>query len=187
MAKYSKEKTEECAGWVRENGLIEYGGARLKDFCAFFRIDTQTYYRWMQNADFAEAIKNAREDFKKKLSRDIAVSLAKAATGYQYEQVETVAVPDVDGNPVVRQQRRIKKDVQPNVAAAIFLLTNIDPEHYQNRQTQDIRASIGRQNDPEGKFAGLPEDVLFDIADKLQAEEYKLALKEKGEHATGWN
>lgn len=157
------------------------------DFCAFFHIDTQTYYRWMQKADFAEAIKNAREDFKKKLSRGIAKSLAKAATGYRSEQVETLAVPDADGKLVVRQQRRIEKEVPPNVAAAIFLLTNIDPEHYQNRQTQDIRASIDRQKDSEEKFASLPEDVLFDIADKLQAEEYKRTLKEKGEHATGWN
>ena len=28
--------------------------------------------------------------------------------------------------------------IQPNMGAAIFLLTNLDPEHYQNRQKSDI-------------------------------------------------
>ena len=27
---------------------------------------------------------------------------------------------------------------QPNVGAAIFLITNLDPEHYQNRQSNNL-------------------------------------------------
>ena len=34
--------------------------------------------------------------------------------------------------------KRKKIHVQPNIGAAIFLLTNLDPEHYQNRQRNDI-------------------------------------------------
>ena len=39
MAKYSKEMITACADWVRENGLMDYGGATLTDFCAHFSFD----------------------------------------------------------------------------------------------------------------------------------------------------
>lgn len=60
MAYNLKEMTEMCSKWVAENGLMEHGGARLKDFCAHFGIDSQTYYRWLENADFADAIKKGK-------------------------------------------------------------------------------------------------------------------------------
>lgn len=37
MAKYSKEIVNKCADWVRMNGLMEYGGAKLKDFLSYFQ------------------------------------------------------------------------------------------------------------------------------------------------------
>lgn len=64
MAKFSNEKIRECANWVRENGLMEYGGAKVKDFCTAFRIDSRTYYRWMNNAVFADAIKKQKMNLK---------------------------------------------------------------------------------------------------------------------------
>lgn len=39
MAKYSKEMITACADWVRKNGLMDYGGATLTDFCAHFSFD----------------------------------------------------------------------------------------------------------------------------------------------------
>ena len=32
MAKYKKEKLKEIFEWVKEHGLMDYGGAMLKDF-----------------------------------------------------------------------------------------------------------------------------------------------------------
>lgn len=37
MAYNLKEMTEMCSKWVAENGLMEHGGARLKDFLRSFR------------------------------------------------------------------------------------------------------------------------------------------------------
>lgn len=81
MAKYNKEMVKQCAAWVQENGLIEYGGAKLKDFLTHFAIDQRTYYRWMEETEFAEAIKKAKLDFKNTLETDIVKSLANAAKG----------------------------------------------------------------------------------------------------------
>ena len=89
MAKFNDEMIQQCSDWVRENGLMEYGGAKLKDFCKRFGIDAQTYYNWMENSDFSNAIKKAKDDFKNGLERRIVSSMANAAIGYEYEQTST--------------------------------------------------------------------------------------------------
>ena len=45
MAKYNKDMVQACADWVRKNGLIDFGGATLTDFCKAMGIEDQTYYR----------------------------------------------------------------------------------------------------------------------------------------------
>lgn len=141
MAKFSEEMIRECAEWVRENGLMDYGGAKLMEFCENFRIDNKTYYAWMRNADFSEAIKKAKDDFKNSIKHDIVMSLAKAAKGYDYEEVRT-EYQYVKGKPQIKRQTTTRKDVAPNVGAAIFLLTNVDPETWKNRRSQDVSGDL---------------------------------------------
>lgn len=140
MAKLNANKIQECVDWVRENGLMDYGGARLKDFCAHFRIDDRTYYRWLKNADFADSIKKAKDDFKNNLEHDLVISLAKSAKGYDYEQT-TTEWTDANGKPKVKKQIKKNIHVEPNIGAAIFLLTNIAPEKWKNKRdnTMEIR------------------------------------------------
>lgn len=140
MAKYNAAKVAECEEWVREHGLIDYGGAKLKEFCEVMGIDNKTYYKWMQaKEEFWEAIKRAKELFKQNLTHDIAISLAKAAKGYDIEETEQEFRPDPNtGQPTPVKMKKKKIHVQPNVGAAIFLLTNLDPDHYQNKQKNDV-------------------------------------------------
>lgn len=139
--KFSKEKIQECADWVRENGLIEYGGAMLKDFCFHLNIDPQTYYNWMQNSDFSDSIKKAQNEFKSSLERDIVISMAKAAKGYDYEQISTEYV-DNEGKPKIKKQVKKNIYVEPNVGAGIFLLTNIAPDKWKNKQNTEHSGEI---------------------------------------------
>lgn len=122
-----------CADWVRKNGLIDFGGATLTDFCKVMGIDDQTYYRWLCKAEFAEAIKKAKEAFRGTLEKDIVDSLANSAKGYEYDQY-TTEYTDVNGKPKIKKQIKKNIRVEPNVGAAIFLLTNIAPERWKNRQ-----------------------------------------------------
>ena len=138
MAKYNKEMIKACADWVRENGLIDYGGATLTGFCAHFSIDTQTYYRWMYKSEFAEAIKKAKESFRERLEKDLVMSLAKAAKGYDYEQTMTEWT-DVNGKPRIKKQVKKNIHVEPNVGANIFLLTNIAPDRWKNKQDNNVK------------------------------------------------
>ena len=45
MAKFNEQIIRECELWVSENGLMEYGGAKLIDFCNVMGIGKSTYYR----------------------------------------------------------------------------------------------------------------------------------------------
>ena len=138
MAKYNKDMVQACAGWVRENGLIDFGGATLTDFCKVMGIDNKTYYAWMDKTEFSEAIKKAKEAFRDGLEKDIVKSLANAPKGYEYTQT-TTEFTDVNGQPRIKKQLKKNIRVEPNVGAAIFLLTNIAPERWKNRQQQDVR------------------------------------------------
>lgn len=140
-SKYSKAKVAECEEWVSKHGLTDYGGAMLKEYCREMGIDNKTHYHWLKvKDDYREAIERAKEHFKRTLSHDLTISLAEAAKGYDKEDIVTDYVPNPENpnQPTIRSMRKRKVHFPPNVGAAIFLLTNLDPEHYQNRQRNDI-------------------------------------------------
>ena len=134
-----------CADWVRKNGLIDFGGATLTDFCKAMGIEDQTYYRWLDKVEFVEAIKKAKEAFRSTLENDIVKSLANSAKGYEYEQY-TTEYTDVNGKPKIKKQVKKNIRVEPNVGAAIFLLTNIAPDRWKNKQ--DSNVSVKEDNEP---------------------------------------
>ena len=137
MAKYSKDMVQACADWVRKNGLIAFGGATLTDFCKAMGIEDQTYYRWLDKVEFVEAIKKAKEAFRITLENDIVKSLANSAKGYEYEQY-TTEYTDVNGKPKIKKQVKKNIRVEPNVGAAIFLVTNIAPDRWKNKQDSNV-------------------------------------------------
>ena len=143
MAKYNQKKIKQCEEWVAENGLMEYGGALMKDFCKHMDIDYKTYKTWLEREEFREAIERGKETFKSKLTYELSVSLSQAAKGGEYNKIkkhkEYRSNQDGTRGQLVKMvEDEEKVVVPPNVGAAIFLLTNLDPEHYQNRQKSDI-------------------------------------------------
>ena len=138
MAKYNKDMLQACADWVRKNGLIDFGGATLTDFCKAMGIEDQTYYRWLAKVEFVEAIKKAKSAFRSTLENDIVKSLANSAKGYEYEQY-TTEYTDVNGKPKIKKQVKKNIRVEPNVGAAIFLLTNIAPDRWKNKQDNNVK------------------------------------------------
>ena len=128
---------------MRENGLMDYGGAKLSEFCYAMDISRDTYYEWLSKPDFSDAIKKAKDDFKNTLQRDIEISLAKAAVGYTWEQVTTEIENDGKGKARLKKQIKRTMRVEPNVGAAIFLLTNLDPDKWKNTQRLEHTGSDG--------------------------------------------
>ncbi len=132
------QQTEE---WISANGLMDYGGAKLGEFIKTIGISYKSYYRWMGDyPEFKAAIESGKAEFKARLTTDLAASLAMVAKGYEREETEKEFKPNPK-NPKEPIQTKFKKKkvwYQPNVGAAIFLLTNLDPEHYQNKQNGEI-------------------------------------------------
>lgn len=128
MPKYNPEVVKQCEDWVRENGLIEYGGASLLSLCKHIGIDYQSFYNWMKKSEFSEIIKKAKEDFKNNLETDLVKSLARTAKGEEWDQ--TTIEYDKNGDEFRRTVKHVKE--KPNVGAAIFLLTNINPDTWSN-------------------------------------------------------
>ena len=139
MAKYGKEYDEAAFDYVSKNGLMDFGGAQLKDFVAHLGVDDKTCRRWVTRFPaFKDAIERGKAVFKKNLTQDLHLSLAMAAKGYEREEVEQQFRVGANGEPKPYQMRKTRKYYKPDIGAAIFLLTNLDPEHYQNRQRADI-------------------------------------------------
>lgn len=141
--KKSKELWARMGAWVEENGLIEDGGAKLKEFCAFFSINRDTYFEWMKNPDFSDIITRARETFRQNLEVEIVRSLAKAAVGYSYkEKHEKIIYEDNGkGQPMLKGKQNWNKEVSvaPNVQAATFLLSNINPEKWKRPDKHEVK------------------------------------------------
>lgn len=141
MAKYKTELVELAYDWVCEHGLMEFGGAQLQDFIKVLGVDDKTYRKWMlTHPEFKSAIDKGKAVFKQNLTHQLHTSLAEAAKGGEHEEVTTEYRPNAQNpnQPTITKMVKRKVYVGPNVGAAIFLLTNLDPEHYQNRQRTDV-------------------------------------------------
>lgn len=142
---FSNKKAKECEDWIAENGLMEHGGAKLKDYIKGVGISDQSHYNWQkQKPAYARAIESGKTRFKENLCRDLVKSLARAAKGYKFTEItkttESRPNPADDGTPIIIREVKQEKtiNVKSDVGAAIFLLCNLDPENYQNRQRNDI-------------------------------------------------
>lgn len=163
--KYNKVKIQECAAWVRIHGLMEHGGATLKDFCKAMDISQELYYQWMEKVEFLEAIQKAKEDFKATQEERLVESLMNSALGYEAEEKKTEYVSDENGNRRPKKQTVTKKHVQPNTGAAIFLLTNIAPERWKNKLNTEHSGEVQQglniivQNERQKELINRVEDL----------------------------
>lgn len=146
--KKSKELWQRMGAWVEENGLIEDGGASLKQFCAYFSISKETYSQWMKISDFSDLIKHARAYFRENLEREIVMSLAKAAKGYSYKSKhkKTIIEDNGFGKPLIKGEQQWEKEVnvEPNVQAATFLLSNINAEKWRRTDRHEVNVSADK-------------------------------------------
>lgn len=144
MTKYNDDMVKRCVAFVEENGLMNRGGATLKQFCEAMGIADNTYYEWSKKSEFSDAIKKAIKVNEAKLTIEVENSLRKKAVGgYTLKESKTTYESDAEGNPVVVGQVVTEKEQAPDTAAAIFILCNNAPDKWQQKQTTNHTADEG--------------------------------------------
>lgn len=149
----------------------------ISELCAKLSIDRTTYYRWLRDdAGFKDDVEQARNEFKEKITIEAKKSLRRLVQGYDYTETHIVQVAgtEVDEHgkpiPVIKEQKTVKKHVPPNTGAVIFALTNGDPDQWQQKGSFDINAKV--KGDVTNNIE-LPDDILFEIADRIQDYEHQ--------------
>lgn len=139
--KYNAAKIAECVAWVEKNGLHpQRCGATLRKFQEAMGIDDATYRRWMQKAEFADALQRAREVFTATTVEEVSNAVAQAARGAEYSIVTEERRRDSEGNLVTIKATRKTFHEKPDMEAAKFLLTNMAGEDWRLKQEQTIKA-----------------------------------------------
>lgn len=139
MKKYNKKIAERILAMIRADTYT------IAEVCNNVGISRQTFYRWQNdNPEFAQAVEDANNELLDKMNIEAKKSLMKKIKGYDVIETHVTTVPGKDGNPVIKEQKNVKKHIQPDTAAIIFTLTNCDPEHWRNRQSTEITGKDGK-------------------------------------------
>ena len=171
--KYSQRLCDECEEFISEHGLIDYGGAKLKDYLSQMGFCEKAHRDWKKRyPEYAQAIERAKEKYKTIHSRKIFGTLMEAALGGERtvsdEHTEFRPNPQNPTEAIIRKQIRNTRTiyVAPNVVAGIFLLCNLDPEHFKNRQQNDI--TVKKNNDEDEMMTDAQIEAEISRLDKLQ-------------------
>ena len=157
--KMTPEKIAEAEAWVEKNGLTPQPcGATIRDFCAAMGISDDTYRRWRENAEFADALNRAREKFRVATVRNVENALIRAAQGVDFTRIkeeakaEKVVEYDKDTGKKIRESTGQLKTIKatketiyypPNVEAAKFVLSNLSPEDWKIKREATIQTPGG--------------------------------------------
>lgn len=137
--------------WESDERLLDYlkilrssGMTKKKIAKDKMGIDYTTLLRWEAES---EPIKRALSTGVKELCEEIEGVMFRRAKGYEYEEVKTTILGDVrKGSKAVENQQTVRvekstKHQTGDTGAAIFMLTNLMPDKWRNRQRVDTAIS----------------------------------------------
>lgn len=141
-------------------------------------ISISTFCEWQATkAEFSEAVKRAKAAFEEwqmvGILEDAKKSLKTLICGQEYDEVKT----EYERNPLdpdtprIKKQTRITKRILPSPTAVIFALCNRDPEHWQNRVSQDVNGKLDvEQKGPGVSLANVPDSLLAQVIDAINGK-----------------
>ena len=138
-------------------------------------IAVGTFFRWMdEKSEFKDAIKRAKAAFEdwqlNGILEDAKKSLKTLICGQEYEEIKTEYEDDKAGNPRIKKQTRITKKIMPNPTAVIFALCNRDPEHWQNRVTNEVSGKIETEAKSSVSLSNVPDSLLAQVIDAINGK-----------------
>lgn len=143
--KYTPLLLKAAEEWIKENGLIEFGGAPLLEYAKAMGIHPTSHYNWLNtHKEYADLVERCVEYHRQCNVRKVANAMLDAAVGgYRENIVEDVEYkpnPNNPDKPMIARKRthKEKKWYQPNTASGCFMLTNLAPDKFQNRQRSEV-------------------------------------------------
>lgn len=137
MSKYNKNIVKHICELVSRD---EY---TVREICSIVGINEDTWYDWMKRkSEFSEIVQKARDVLVEKRLAECKKSLYKMITGYEVKESVTKYV-NVNGKPTPKSIRETTKHVLPSLGAIIHYQTNMDPEHWSNKQRTEITGKDG--------------------------------------------
>lgn len=124
--------------WAR-NGLTD------EQIASNIGISRDTLYTWKKKyPDISDTLKRGKEI----VDIEVENALLKRALGYEYEEVTTGLVWDKKTNDYKeRVTKTVKKQVAPDVTAAIFWLKNRKPDGWRDKKDVSVAANISNPFD----------------------------------------
>lgn len=138
-------------------------------------IAVGTFFRWMdEKSEFKDAVKRAKAAFEdwqlNGILEDAKKSLKTLICGQEYEEIKTEYEDDKAGNPRIKKQTRITKKIMPNPTAVIFALCNRDPEHWQNRVSNEVSGKIETEAKSSVSLSNVPDSLLAQVIDAINGK-----------------
>lgn len=148
--KLTKEMIDRIQAWVELNGLYPQPcGATVQSLCQECGFSDESFRRWSQKVEFVEMLNQARAKFAATVEVKIVNALIRSAIGVDYTKniSEAVAQKVVEYDEKGKKRKEYttatlvpKKAKQeniyypPNVEAAKFVLSNINPASWRLKQ-----------------------------------------------------
>jgi transposase-like protein len=134
-------------------------------------ITRETFYQWLKTyPEFREKVESAEQLVADNMVTEVRASLYQRAVGYTFEEKKTEYGADREGRPIIVKQSVTKKSVPPDVAAAIFILTNKDPENWKNRYSTEQDVKVQGDTETRVSLSKVPDDLLEQVVKAIRGE-----------------
>lgn len=167
MEKYSKENAATIVDMLRSDTYT------INEVCAAVHICKYTFYNWQKlHPEFAEMVESARKELNERMVLGAKRSLLRKITGYDTTETRVTMIPsgklDASGKAIakVKSETRITRHIEPDITAIIFVLTNLDPEHWKNRK--DVKVS--GKDEPPHPVKEMSDEELERIISELESK-----------------
>lgn len=129
--------------WLEPDGLIRIEGWKrdgLSDEQIAHNMDISysTLRTWR---DRYPAVSAALKKGKEVVVYEVENALHKRALGFETEEVTEEIRKDEKGKTVERHVKRVKKQIAPDTGAAIFLLKNLRPDKWRDKQDHAVEST----------------------------------------------
>lgn len=117
-------------------------GATVEEIADFFGVATSTVFLWLtKHESFSEAVKSGRMV----ADSEVAASLYKRATGFEFTETKQEGVYDELGEFRPERVTQTQKYTAPETAAAFIWLKNRQPDKWRNKPEASQEADPEQQ------------------------------------------